>query len=409
MNTKKIFIPEYYELIDMMGKETKATDLHATFRERDIKSIYNGIAIEIVQEELCQLSCEWCYINQCKKEKLNKPLDFMKFKIIVDKINDYNKHYNVKLFSNIIFIGGEPTINTELDKMIEYSLKSDLTPIIVTNGVKLVDMEYARKICLDGVKITIHLPLFGDSGEDILDKATHKGGYSQELKQAITNLLYLKEEGRSIEIVGELVVCQTTKMYAYDSYVYCRTNGIVPFLEFMRISNDSYTNKHLLLNRSDICELGNKLYTYDLEHGFITDDVCNKVRYFLPPAVNSPCTLIQNSIHIKYEKDGFGKVISCCGQSINHGNIMVDSLEDILEHKKNTKIFSEQKAYIKGPCSVCKLYDLTGCEGGCRGNAKNTFDCAEASDPQCIFIAPEVSKNKEIMTLERQYLIKEDI
>lgn len=402
MNTKEIFTPEYYKIIEKI-KEEKTEKFRTSFKEEDITSLYKGMGIEIVQEDLCQLSCEWCYINQCKNYDFNEPLSFEKFKKIIDKVYDYNRKYGVKLLSFIAFMGGEPTLNPYLDIMIEYSLKNNLMPMIVTNGIKFADIGYAEKICKEGVGITVHLPLFGKDGDKVLDEAVKNSGYSMKLKQAIDNLLKLKKERRNIKLIGELVVCRTTKDYAADSYIYCRENGIEPFMEFIRISNDSDTNSHLLLNDSDIYALFEKLYKYDVENHYAEDCLRNKLRYLLPPAVNTPCTYVQDSFYVKFEKEGFGKVTSCCGQSISHGNIMEDSIEDILKHKKDTKIFTEQSSYIKGPCSVCELYDLTGCEGGCRGNAKNTFLCEEASDPQCIFIRPEIRKDKRIMTMERQY------
>jgi MoaA/NifB/PqqE/SkfB family radical SAM enzyme len=287
--------------------------------------------------------------------------------------------------------------------MIEYSLKNNLTPIIVTNGERLSDIEYAKRICLDGTIITVHFPIIGENGDDVLDRVSNKIGYSKKLKKAIDNLLELRNIGCCINIVGEFVICQSTKKYAVNSYIYCRENGIEPFFELMRISNDSCANKHLMLEESDIRALGNAFFEYDVKNGFTVNTPLNKARYFLPPTVNNPCTLIQNSIHIKYEEHSFGKVISCCGQSISHGNIMNDSLEDIIKHKQDTKIFSEQKSHIKGPCSECELYDLVGCEGGCRGNAKNTFGCAEASDPQCIFISSKIRSDKNIMIKEKPY------
>ena len=61
-------------------------------------------------------------------------------------------------------------------------------------------------------------------------------------------------------------------------------------------------------------------------------------------------------------------------------------------------IFSKQDKYIEGPCSICELYFSTGCQGGCRGNAKNMYDCPKSSDPQCIFIKEKTKLNINEMT-----------
>lgn len=75
---ENVFPQEYYKIIEKV-KEEKTEKFRTSFKE-DITSLYKGMGIEIVQEDLCQLSCEWCYINQCKNYDFNEPLSFGKFK-----------------------------------------------------------------------------------------------------------------------------------------------------------------------------------------------------------------------------------------------------------------------------------------------------------------------------------------
>jgi MoaA/NifB/PqqE/SkfB family radical SAM enzyme len=396
------FTDEYYEILNTINND-KCTDINRTktFRESSEESLYQNIAIEITQENHCQLACEWCYINQMKEKNINKPLEFEVVKNIIDKIVTYSKEINQKVFSNIVFIGGEPTLNNDLEKMILYSLENNLKPIVVTNSFKLANMDYARKICVEDVTITTHIPFCKNEYDydDKLDELCRCNGYSYKLKKAIDNMLELRQSVKNFDIIGEFVVNKATIEYAYNSYKYCRKNDITPFFELMRISDDSNINKNLLLEQKDIIELSKKLYELDVKNNIIADNnIMDKIRYFLPPTINNPCTIAQNSIHIKFTEHGFGNVTSCCGQDIFHGNIQVDSLDEILKNKENTNIFSKQDKYIEGPCSICELYFNVGCQGGCRGNAQNTYDCPKSSDPQCIFIKEKTKLNINEMT-----------
>lgn len=395
------FTDEYYETLDDVNKsECIETARIRTFRESDEGSLYQNIAIEITQENHCQLACEWCYINQTKEKKINKPIGFEVVKNIIDKIVAYSSDTNRKLFSNIVFIGGEPTLNKDLEKMILYSLEKDLKPIVVTNSFKLADISYARRICLEGVTVTTHIPFCNkDNIDNKLDELCRFNGYSDRLKKAIDNMLEIRQTVKNFEMIGEFVINKATLKYAYDSYKYCRKNDITPFFELMRISDDAALNKDLLLEQKDIIEIAQRLYEYDVENKIVEgSNILDRIRYFLPPTINNPCTIAQNSIHIKFTENNFGNVASCCGQDIFHGNIQNESLEEILKNKERTYIFSKQHKYIEGPCSVCELYYIVGCHGGCRGNANNIYDCPKSSDPQCIFIKDDIKSNLSKMT-----------
>lgn len=403
LKEKKYFTDEYYEVLKKIKEQAneKKSD-YKTFRESDGDARYQSIAVEITQENSCQLSCKWCYINQTNRKIINHPVSFEVIKDIIDRIKAYNHENHVKLFSNIVLIGGEPTLNKDLEKMIDYAIQNDLTPMVVTNALKFSDRAYAESICKEGVVVIFHLPFMKENEkyDVVLDEYCKAPGYSKKLRKSIKNMIEIREKVKDLKLIGEIVLNKATVDYVYESYVYCRENNIEPYFEFMRIADEDNLNDDIKLPQKALIAFSEKVYQYDLEHGFVEkDNIVAKVRYFLPPAVNKPCTIIQNSIHIKFTKEGFGNVVSCSGQDIVHGNIVTDSLEKIINDKENNPIFSKQEEFIKGPCSICGLYFITGCQGGCRGNSKNTYDCPEASDPQCIFIRDEVKKDAALMCM----------
>lgn len=76
------FTKEYYDFVKKIDKNIKESiSNYKTFRENDDEAIYQSIAIEITQENNCQLSCKWCYINQTKRDFINRPISFEVVKI----------------------------------------------------------------------------------------------------------------------------------------------------------------------------------------------------------------------------------------------------------------------------------------------------------------------------------------
>jgi len=408
------FTNEYYSLLSLLSCEKGINNkgsYFTSFREKG-RARYECLAIEIVHEKKCQLSCEWCFIadDKAADNKENQPVEFSLVCDIIDQASALDKQ-SQKLFGQVVFIGGEPTLHPDLDKMVRHTISRGLTPIVVTNGLMLANLKYAKRICLPGVVIVTHLPFFNKTGDKILNKKCGLPGYDGILKRAISNIISIRDEYANmgqgkIEIVGNYVLGKLSLKYALDVHKFCRKNKITPFFERMRIAND-FNNKGLIADPEEIKKVLIKIFNYDKKNypEFILDvknlsekdEAIKKAAYLIPPTFNSPCTMTQTGVHIKYSKKGFGDSISCCGQKISHGNVNEITLAQILKNKENCKIFTKQDEYILGPCATCVLYDLVHCEGGCRGNANYTFGCPRASDPQCIFIKKSIRNNKEIM------------
>lgn len=410
------FTNEYYKYLSILNgyKKTKTNKKESyysnNFREKG-NSSFECIAMEIVHQLHCQLKCEYCYVAQNTKGEEIKPIPTQEIIEIINQASDFDETTGKKLFGQVVFIGGEPTLHPELPHLLDYASKSGLSPILVTNGVKLADLNYAKMVCLPGIAIVIHLPYLDEQGDIEHDTIVRFPGYSNTLIKAINNLILIKDDlkkiGKDFEIVGDFVINSQTIKYAFEVHKYCRKNNITPFFERMRVSDDQ-RNKHLIPNLNDIQDLLLKIHEFDREnysHLVLPSDTVSEeeellkqIEYLITPAFTNVCTMTQTGIHIKYNQNGFGEALSCVGQSISHGNAKKNSLKEIVKKKVDSRIFTEQKDYISGPCSVCELYYLVGCEGGCRGNANSAFNCGRASDPECLFIKEEVRLNHKVMT-----------
>jgi len=100
----------------------------------------------------CNLNCPICFMNANKCDYEEPSLDFIKKQLMQFK----NK--KIGLF------GGEPTLRKDLFEIIKLVKESDNIPLLFTNGVKLSNSEYVKKIKNSGIN-EIHLQFDGFSTE----------------------------------------------------------------------------------------------------------------------------------------------------------------------------------------------------------------------------------------------------
>ena len=97
----------------------------------------------------------------------------------------------------VLLFGGEPTVRDDLLEIIRNAKDHGLRPHVVTNGIRLADEEYCRKLC------EIRVPFrFGFDGRspDIYEKLRHnRASYFQKMK-ALENLR--KYSRRKHTIIG---------------------------------------------------------------------------------------------------------------------------------------------------------------------------------------------------------------
>lgn len=100
----------------------------------------------------CNLRCEWCYAQSTNYESVNISLDDAR------KIIEIFYGYGVK---NFIILGGEPTLYKFLPDLLKHINELNCHSTIVTNALKLADMNYLRKLKkqgLQGLNISLKAP-----------------------------------------------------------------------------------------------------------------------------------------------------------------------------------------------------------------------------------------------------------
>ena len=104
---------------------------------------YKLIYVDITAE--CNMNCPLCY------QKGNEMRDV----VTPEYFEEVCKRLSKRAF--IRFIGGEPTVSPYLFDFIDIAKKYRHIPTIVTNGLKLLDQDYAKKLIETGVPIALSL------------------------------------------------------------------------------------------------------------------------------------------------------------------------------------------------------------------------------------------------------------
>jgi len=121
----------------------------------------------------CNLNCPVCFVNANKHEYKEPSLAFIK-----KQLSQF-KNKKIGLF------GGEPTIREDLFEIIRLVKESGNIPLLFTNGVKLSDSEYAKKIKNSGIN-EVHLQFDGFSTEGY--RKMRGKDLTQQKKLALENL-----------------------------------------------------------------------------------------------------------------------------------------------------------------------------------------------------------------------------
>lgn len=87
----------------------------------------------------CNLNCNICYAPQRNLQEI--PSNELK-----DLIKRFNGTY-------ISLAGGEPTLRGDLFDIIKFSIKNKKIPVLVTNGLKLADMGYVKRLEKSGLRL----------------------------------------------------------------------------------------------------------------------------------------------------------------------------------------------------------------------------------------------------------------
>jgi molybdenum cofactor biosynthesis enzyme MoaA len=138
-------------LLDNKFKDQKVTadgSNRAFIEARNIKTLWFNTGT------LCNIECKNCYIESSPKNDRLVYLTFEEVKSFIDEALDKNLGTN-----EIGFTGGEPFMNKDIMKMIDYSLRKGLKVLVLSNAMKPMLNRIKELIKLNHSNLTIRVSI----------------------------------------------------------------------------------------------------------------------------------------------------------------------------------------------------------------------------------------------------------
>jgi uncharacterized radical SAM superfamily Fe-S cluster-containing enzyme len=202
-----------------------------------------------VDRVACTLKCDKCHTNHkpnivfvdvTNRCNMNCPICIATIREMGFDFNPPMDYFE-KLFTDIgrmepppvvLLFGGEPTVRTDLLEIIDLAKKKGLKPHVVTNGVKLADEEYCKKLC--DARVPLRFAFDGRS-PDIYEKMRQNRGAYEKKMQALANL---KKYSRRKHTIIAAAAWGVNDQYIGDLIEFVHENrdlisdlGIIPLTE----------------------------------------------------------------------------------------------------------------------------------------------------------------------------------
>lgn len=163
--------------------------------------------LDIEPTGLCNYKCSMCWCYRATDLRVNKLLDFSDFKNIIDDVNS---------FCAEIFLSGcgEPMLNSDIFKMIEYAKKKHIHVGMTTNGSALTKNNAKQLIKSKPDKIIISL----DAAEENAYNTMRVGGNFDQVIKGIKNLTRekIKNNQKATQIVLQMIITKKNEHQLND-------------------------------------------------------------------------------------------------------------------------------------------------------------------------------------------------
>jgi uncharacterized radical SAM superfamily Fe-S cluster-containing enzyme len=210
------------EIWGYQGEEEKACNLHCDSCRTD----HTPSVVLIETTNRCNMNCPICIASvQSVGFDYNPPLAY--FQKIFESLSRLTPRPYVELY------GGEPTVRDDLLEIVALARKNDLKVRIVTNGLKLADEEYCRKICEARVPLRFS---FDGRDPEIYQKMRGDAGVYQIKLKALANL---KKYGRRKHAILTCLGKNVNSKHVTDLFDVCHEyRGVFEQIGFIPLKED---------------------------------------------------------------------------------------------------------------------------------------------------------------------------
>lgn len=306
----------------------------------------------------CNLKCSMCIRdNQCEKD-----MNFEDFKNIFDKKNTSD--------TEIVITGGEPTLNLEFEKFVNYSLIKFKRVLIATNGVFSHYIDNIKntknitfQISLDGSENTHNQIRGGKVFNNILDTIKKLEKYN--LEYCIASVVGKNNYKTIFELIPILSKLKKMK--------YWKVSYEMPFgnAQKSNILSSEKWNKFVdkILDKVEFRLSIKKIFPLDLY-----DKYSNKL------SLKNRCLNCGSGKEKVYIYPNFDVYPCTCLTDFCIGNIKNESLDNIIKGIKNEKFFN-YSILEESVCNTCNYKKF--CNGGCIGMSYNILGKLGLGDIRC--------------------------
>lgn len=290
----------------------------------------------------CNVDCAHCY--NVKKD--SKELREEEWKIVLNKLWDTG-------IPHVVFTGGEPTLRNDLPVLISHAESLGMVTGLLTNGVRLYDRKYLKKLKdmgLDHVQITlessdalIHNRMVG--AETFEKTVAAIKNCIEENIYVITNTTITKKNAKTLPGTVEFLSDMGLQTFAVNSIIYSgnalegdfalKTDQLIKLLSVIREIAEKRNLRMIWYTPTRYCSL-------------------NPVELELGP---KRCTAGVYNLCIEPD----GSVLPCQSYYESAGNILMDEWESIYNHPVMKRI--RNRDWVDTECRDCENFDL--CGGGC--------------------------------------------
>ncbi len=197
----------------------------------------------------CDLHCDRCqvdhapnmvFIDVTNRCNMNCPICIATIRGMGFDFNPPVEYFR-KVFAQIaeisplpvlLFFGGEPTVRNDLLEIVGAAKKVGLRPHIVTNGIRLADEDYCKKLCDARVPLRF---AFDGRNADIYEKLRHNRPAYDKKMNALANL---RKHSRRKHTIIATVGKGFNDQYLADFLEFCHENrdlisdvGMIPLTE----------------------------------------------------------------------------------------------------------------------------------------------------------------------------------
>jgi len=312
----------------------------------------------------CNLKCKWCYAKDTNYQK-NDDIDIKLAYDIVDLCEELK-------INHITLIGGEPTIYPNLPEVISYSRSKKISCGIVTNGVKLADINYIKKLMKVG-QDTFSISLKGENRNNFLE-ITGQDRYEDVLKgisncislgAKISVSMVLTEDNIDTFLEGVKELAKIGVNHFYFSFCY-EFDTSKECKKYLSLNNPRTIVRKFTENYETLNEITNGKF-----HLFESFPLCLWERELIEKLnerkqIKSVCQLLRKSGLIF---DSKGNLIPCNAMpNIKLGTLHKDfrNAKGLMNYVKNPEFISVYNTLCSVPDEKClECIDYVNCGGGC--------------------------------------------